>query len=200
MLNKKAISNSIFAISLIVVMIVAVVASIGATSILGLAPQGPKGDTGDTGPQGPIGPVGPKGDTGATGATGPAGSTGATGATGPVGPKGDKGDTGATGPQGLQGPPGPTPTPAAHVDAGLTHEYTYNALGVDTHTIDGYVANFGDADALNVQITFTWYLTTGGTHVETVNLGTLSAYSINNYNHVFSFDNDGDCYFSITWQ
>ena len=100
MLDDKAVSNQVFAISLVVVLILAIGASTSLVSMLELAP---KGDTGTVGPQGPIGPQGPKGDTGETGSTGSQGAKGDkgdTGATGPQGPKGDKGDTG------LQGPPG----------------------------------------------------------------------------------------------
>ena len=202
--NSKGISTAIFVAALIITIVCSTLIAGVVSTQFATGAKGDKGDTGaigSTGATGPAGgPVGPQGPAGATGAQGLPGPTGATGAKGDKGDTGAQGPTGATGAQGIQGVKGDTGTviPAAHVSADLKDTYTYIWLGTDSHVVNGYLINFGDKTAYNVQVTMTWIV--GGVNVSQVsNFGDIAPYSIQTFAATYSFENDGTMTYTIVW-
>ena len=152
-------------------------------------PQGLQGQTGPTGPKGEQGIQGIQGETGPTGAQGEQGIQGLQGETGPTGPQGEQGiqglqgETGPTGPQGeqgIQGLQGETRTTGPQGETGAAAEIvTSNSLAVANTSISSVFVPVG-----------------GVALIPLPDNQTLTTYSINSANTIFTIPDTGLYYLS----
>lgn len=127
---------------------------------------------GSVGPQGIAGPIGPRGEVGIAGAIGPAGPTGIAGPMGPAGAPGASGAAGLAGAAGTQGPPGANGAPGS---AGAT-----GGIGLTGAT--GPTGAAGPSRVYVISIpAWTLSTATGGTSVDSLQFGTLTAQNSYHY-------------------
>lgn len=88
---------------------------------------------------------------------------------------------------------------AADMRAMLTDYFSSSFWGTDKHRVEGYILNFGEETAYNVQIHLTWDMGGGSYVFKTIAVGNPWGHYIGRVAQDFYFGGQGTLSYYVTW-